>query len=313
VALSQALAVYDLLSKASVTGEQVEALFHAHGIQDVNVLRVEGEQGMTEFIKCRLRANGPAAGPTLGVIGRLGGIGARPGRSGLVSDADGAIVSLATALVLADLQAGGDTLAGDVVISTHICPNAPVVAHQPVPFMGSPVDMATKNRYEVDATMDAILSVDTTRGNRLVNQRGFAITATVKQGWILRVSDALLDLQAWVTGRLPIVLPITTQDITPYGNSLYHMNSILQPSTATTAPVVGVALTAESVVPGSATGVSGIDVIETTVRFCAEVAKAFGSGACAFHDPAEWDEIVRRYDTLDVLQTAGRGASTYDP
>jgi len=31
--------------------------------------------------------------------------------------------------------------------------------------------------------------------------------------------------------------PITTQDITPYGNGVYHLNSILQPSIATTAPL----------------------------------------------------------------------------
>ena len=34
------------------------------------------------------------------------------------------------------------------------------------------------------------------------------------------------------------VFPLTVQDITPYGNGLYHLNSILQPSTATNAPVV---------------------------------------------------------------------------
>jgi hypothetical protein len=150
--------------------------------------------------------------------------------------------------------------------------------------------------------MQAILSVDTTRGNRLVNQRGFAITPTVMQGWILRVSEALLDLQAWVSGRLPLVLPLTTQDITPYGNGLYHMNSILQPSTATSAPVVGVALTAESVVPGCATGASQIVDIEQAVRFCVEVAKAFGTGACPFYDPAEWQRILQRYGALDRLQ-----------
>src|SRR5919206_5094558 len=154
----------------------------------------------------------------------------------------------------------------------------------------------------------AILSVDTTRGNRLVNQRGFAITPTVKEGWILRVSDSLLDLQAWVTGRLPEVLPITNQDLTPYGNDLFHLNSILQPSTATSAPLVGVALTSESVVPGCATGVSSAVDVEEAVRFCVEVAKAFGQGACQLYDPDEWAIIAARYGALRVLQTPGRGA-----
>jgi len=57
------------------------------------------------------------------------------------------------------------------------------------------------------------------------------------------------------TGRAPVTFPITMQDITPYGNGVDHLNSILQPATATAAPVVGVAICAETAVPGRATGV----------------------------------------------------------
>ena len=81
--------------------------------------------------------------------------------------------------------------------------------------MGSPVDMDAMNPVEVDAQMDAILSVDTTRGNLILNRRGFAITPTVKEGYILKVCPDLLRLMSIVTGQAPAVLPITTQDITP--------------------------------------------------------------------------------------------------
>ena len=101
---------------------------------------------------------------------------------------------------------------------------------------------------------------------RVVNHRGFAISPTVKEGYILRVSEDLLDIMSYVTGRMPQVFPITTQDITPYGNELYHLNSILQPCTATRAPVVGVALTAETAVPGCATGASQVSDIESTTK-----------------------------------------------
>src|SRR5262249_18300388 len=188
----------------------------------------------------------------------------------------------------------------------HICPNAPTVAHPVVTMMNSPVDMATLNREEVRPEMEAIISVDTTRGNRVVNHRGIAISPTVRQGWILRVAEDLLTLVQQVTGRMPVVLPLTMQDITPYGNGLFHVNSILQPSTATDAPVVGAALTAEVAVPGSATGASHPTDIDLAVRFCLEVAKAFGRGQCRFHDAAEWDAIQRRYGSMRVLQTLGR-------
>jgi len=69
--------------------------------------------------------------------------------------------------------------------------------------MGSPVDMRAMNTYEVDPKMDAILSIDTTKGNRIVNHRGFAVSPTVKEGWILRVSEDVLDIVEWSTGNSP--------------------------------------------------------------------------------------------------------------
>ena len=90
-------------------------------------------------------ARGKTAGgdaPTLGIIGRLGGVGARPAAIGLVSDADGAVAALAAAIKLRVMHAAGDRLPGDVIVATHICPNAPTQPHEPVPFLGSPVDMA---------------------------------------------------------------------------------------------------------------------------------------------------------------------------
>lgn len=278
-------------------------MLRAHGVCYIQVERVQSPRGATDFVSGAIV--GSAGGPVLGIIGRLGGIGARPHAIGLVSDADGTIVTLAAALKLTDMAAAGDRLPGTVRFATHICPNAPTIPHEPVPFMHSPVDMDTMNRMEVHPDMTAILSVDTTRGNRLVNKRGMAITPTVKQGYVLRVAEPLLDLMSWVTGELPAVLPITTQDITPYGNGLHHVNSILQPCTATSAPVVGVALTAQSTVPGPATGVSSIFDIEQATRFCIEVAKLYGAGRCPFYALEEWTTLQARYGSLEHLQTMG--------
>lgn len=300
--LKQVLEIYELLDSARVDGAAVAALLRTRGIADVTVTTVEGSAGTTDFVKAVI-PGGP--GPTLGIIGRLGGIGARPERIGLVSDADGAITALAIALKLADMRANGDVLPGPVIVATHICPNAPSRPHHPVAFMGSPVDTATMNRYEVDARMEAILSIDTTKGNRICNHRGFAISPTVKTGWILQVADDLLDLYTWSTGRLPVVLPITMQDITPYGNSVYHVNSILQPCTVTAAPVVGVAITAETAVPGCGTGASRAGDIEEAARFCLEVAKAFTAAGCRFYDPAEYGQLQRLYGSMERLQTLG--------
>ena len=307
--LKQVIEIMELLDSALVSGNDVREFLNGRGLTDIEVKTITGEKGSTDFVKIKVRGthgkfNGGSA-KTLGIIGRLGGIGARPEQIGLVSDADGAIVALSLALKLADMKVKGDELDGDVVISTHICPNAPVKPHKPVPFMGSPVDTATMNREEVDPDMDAILSVDTTKGNRVANWRGFAITPTVKEGWVLKVSDTLLDIVGWTTGELPKVCPITTQDITPYGNELYHINSIMQPCTATDMPVVGVAITSQVPVPGCVTGASHPTDIEEATRFTLEVAKQYGKGLCSFYDEEEWNKIVNRYGVFKNLQTLG--------
>ena len=154
--------------------------------------------------------------------------------------------------------------------------------------------------------MDALLSVDATKGNRIAKFRSLAITPAVKEGYILRVSEDLLDIMQWVTGGIPRVVPITTQDITPYGNGLYHLNSIMQPWVATDAPVVGVAITTELPVPGCATGASHVADIELASRFCLEVAKAFGAGSCRFYDREEFNRITELYGTMEHLRSPGR-------
>jgi hypothetical protein len=309
MALKQVIEIYELLDSAEVNGEAVASLLKKRGVDEVEVKSIRGEKGKTDSIKVWIpglkgkRSGGPS--PTLGVIGRLGGIGARPEMIGLVSDADGAIAALSVALKLADMKERGDRLPGDVILATHVCPNAPTLPHEPVPFMGSPVDMKSLNDHEVDPEMEAILSIDTTKGNRIINQRGFAVSPTVKEGYILRVNEDLLRIMEITTGRRPSVFAITTQDVTPYGNDLFHLNSIMQPCVATQAPVVGVAITAESVVPGSATGASHVVDIEEAVRFIIEVAKNFGKGQCGFYDEEEFKRIVELYGSMRHLQTLG--------
>lgn len=309
MALKQVLDVYEILDDIHVNGEVVTEYAKSKGILDATYTRVDEGKGPTDFIRLVIpgrngKLNGGKA-PTLGIIGQLGGIGARPERIGFVSDGDGALSAVATAIKLIDMVGKGDQIDGDVIVSTHICPTAPTMPHDPVSFMGSPVDMATNVKLTVDPDMDAILSVDTTKGNRILNKRGFALTPTVKAGYILHISEDLLQIQQTSTGELPCVLALTTQDITPYGNGLYHMNSILQPCCGTDAPVVGVAITTESSVPGCATGATHeVDVAEV-VQFCVEAAKEFTAGKCSFYDKDEFEMIQKLYGSMKVLQTRG--------
>jgi hypothetical protein len=309
MSLSHTLAAYEALDSPSASGATVEALLDGVAGVTCDVERVTGPKGATDFVRIVLPGvrgqRGGGRAPTLGIVGRLGGVGARPSRIGLVSDADGAVAAVAIARKLAFMRRAGDVLAGDVVIATHICPDAPTKPHVPVDFMDSPVSIEEMNRREITPDMAAVLSIDTTKGNRILNTRGFAISPTVKEGWILKVSADLVRLMEVTTGRPAVTFPITMQDITPYGNGVDHLNSILQPATATAAPVVGVAIAAATAVPGCATGASHEVDIAEAVRFAIEVAKEVGEGQCRLHDEEEFARLVSLYGDMRRLQGPG--------
>jgi len=309
MSLKYTMEVLELLDDASVNGEAVVRLFEGKKYVEASYTTVTGENGSTDFVKILIKGtNGKSSGgnaPTLGVVGRLGGLGARPNRIGFVSDGDGAAASVTIALKLAIMSEKGDRLPGDVYVTTHICPDAPTRPHEPVDFMDSPVDILTMNRYEVVPEMDAVLSIDTTKGNKVINHRGIAISPTVKSGYILKFNDDLLRIMEMTTGDSPVTFAVTTQDITPYGNGVYHLNSILQPAVATDAPVVGVAITAKTAVPGCGTGASHEVDIAQAVRFCIEVAKEYTQGNFEFYDKEEYERLVKLYGSMKHLQTLG--------
>ena len=308
MALMQVMELYEVLDDPAVSGEKVVAFLAQQGI-GAESKTVAGDKGHTDFVTVVIAGtHGKLSGgdaPTLGVVGRLGGIGARPERIGFVSDGDGALAALACAYKLGKMAKLGDRLAGDVIVKTHICPDAPTRPHEPVPFMDSPVDIATMNAYEIDPAMDAVISIDTTKGNRIINHKGISMSPTVKEGYILKVSDDLVSILETTTGMPAHIFPLSIQDITPYGNDLYHINSILQPAVATSAPVVGIAITTATPVAGCATGASHVIDVELAVRFAIETAKAYGEGKCAFYDAEEYARILKLYGSMTHIQTPG--------
>ncbi|MFR8831580.1 MAG: DUF1177 family protein, partial [Eggerthella lenta] len=137
----QLIELYDLLDSPAASGAGV--VEYLRGIDpacDAETYVLEGPKGSTDMVRVRIPGSrGRAAGgeaPTIGLLGRLGGLGARPERIGFVSDGDGALTALACAAKLLSMHARGDVLPGDVFVSTHVCPHAPTFPHEPVAFMG---------------------------------------------------------------------------------------------------------------------------------------------------------------------------------
>lgn len=308
--LKQVIDLYEVMDDPNVTAGDIAELFLTQCPRlDYQIDEVETAEGKTEFIRITIPgARGKRRGgnaPTLGITGTLGGIGARPAATGFVSDGDGALAALSAGLKLLIMNCRGDVLDSDVIVTTHICPNAPTVPHEPVPFMGAAVSDEEINRYCVLEEMDAILSVDTTKGNEVINHNGFAISNTVKCGYLLSVSEGLTDIMKRTTGQPPRVFPLAQQDITPYGNGLNHLNSILQPAVATEAPVVGVAITAEVPVAGCATGATRLQDVESAARFMAEAAKEFSRDENLFYNREEYERLVSQYGTMSHFRTPG--------
>lgn len=180
MSFKQVIELADLLDDGRVTGEDVVKYVTAEGNVKATCTTVTGAKGSTDFVKFLIPGkNGKTKGgtaPTLGIVGRLGGLGARPERIGFTSDGDGALAASAIAAKLARMTVRGDELEGDVIVGTHICPDAPTLPHKPAPFMDSPVTMDVLNKEEIDPAMDAILSIDTTKGNQIICHNGIAIT-----------------------------------------------------------------------------------------------------------------------------------------
>lgn len=310
--LKQVVDVFEVMDSPSVNGEKVKNYLMECGAtaEEIHIERIRSDIGSTDFLRAVINGkngkNGGGTAPTLGIVGRLGGLGARPTITGFVSDGDGALAAVSVAAKLFCMKAQGDSLLGDVIITTHICPDAPTREHKPVPFMRCPIPSAEINQLEVDIAMDAVLSIDTTKGNKIINTRGYAISPTAKQGYLLKTSDDLLNIMTSTSGRHPHVFALTQQDITPYENGLRHINSIMQPSVATEAPVVGVAITSEVPISGCATGATHEIDVEQASRFVVEVAKSFTAGECKFYDSNEFKLINNLYGNMSRFQTQGQ-------
>ncbi|MBN9402168.1 MAG: DUF1177 family protein, partial [Burkholderiales bacterium] len=108
MSLSHTLKAFDALDSAYATGKTVLDLLAPHDRSvRASVETIQGPRGKTDFVRVVVpgtagKQKGGTA-PTLGIVGRLGGVGARPTRIGLVSDGDGAVAAVAAALKLASM------------------------------------------------------------------------------------------------------------------------------------------------------------------------------------------------------------------
>jgi hypothetical protein len=123
----------------------------------------------------------------------------------------------------------------------------------------------------------------------------------LKDGYLLRPTVPMLDIVERVSGHAPIVVPLFTQDLTPPGNGVHRINSIMQPATLTNAPVIGVALLSPIVTGGASTGVTDEHDLAMAGRFVIEVAKEHANGSLPLYYEDEFTRLVELYGPLTRL------------
>lgn len=299
--LREVLDVIDLLDDPrSGVDEFLELL--GPGDHEVTREAFKNELGSTEFVKILFKGKaGKSSGgdaPTLGIIGSNGGLRLPGDRSGLVSDADGCIVGLSCALRLARMARRQQQLKGDVIVSTHICQQAHPIPHDPYPFVMSPIPSSEKHPKMLDERMDAVLTPETCKGNKLVTADSFAVSPPVKEGYILRPHQSILHIVEMVTGKNPVIFPITMQDITPFESGVHHVCGMVIPSVFGTAPVIGVPISMNQPVLPAATGVQQAVALDFAGRFCIEVAVSFGLGECQFYHESDFEAFIKAYGSI---------------
>lgn len=304
MSLSQTLTLCNLIDNRSIKGQDVVDLFSQYPGIIASTHRVVSSKEIVDFIRVVIPGkngklcHGEAA--TLSIIGRYDHCQSQQYNEPVSAVAGGGVISLTCALKLAEMQSKGQFLAGDVIVTTHLYPDGFPFPHGSVDIIHSMMDIETMNAHEVDQTADAFLSIDSQKDQQILKYNRYAISPTVKQGYILSVSEDLLRIMTQSHGLAAATFPITTQDIAPYGNGIHHFNRILQPAIATDAPVVGIMLA--SAEPSTSTHTNNELDTSAVVKFIIQVANEFGQGTCSFFDYYEFTLLKSLYGNMSHLQ-----------
>lgn len=253
-------------------------------------------EGVT-YVKALYRGSGK---DRVEVLGRLGAIQVK-GEKGLVSDADGAIVTLAVLFEVINLLEKGIKFDVDISFVTNLALDAKLIPHKPFNFMIPLVGMEEALKEEVDKEANLILSIDSTKGNRLAKYNDFAITQVIKDGYILKVSDDVLDIYSRVTGHEPYFVPLTTGDLLPLDYKVYHISTLVLPWIYSTGALIGIATVSKQIIPGYVTGVQDIEMLEHASRFCLEAIKLIEKGGKVY-DEEELKELKEKLGESNLMK-----------
>lgn len=311
--LEQLSKAFNSCDMPEVNGTRLVEYLNSLGACEVQVLDVCGLNRTYKTLKVTISGtHGAISGgnsPTLGIIGQCGGQSLSQKTKEHIPDYIGTNVVLFAAARILKMIKSGNTLRGDVILSVQISSDSPASVTSKCK---EPCKKALTHS-EVSLLMDAVISIGSYRGGKIGNSKGIAISPTVKEGYILKTSDDLWNLAKRKMGVSPMGLPLSQQDIIPFEKGLPQAHTILQPSTATSAPVIGIAIQNE-MISGKRIDTSLLEkieisehIIESMGHFLVDVATAFTNNECSFFDEQEYTLLRTSYGDMSHFQHIGWG------
>lgn len=304
--LKQGIEVFDLLTSAKVNSTRIVEYISSFGPCKAQVEGSCGPNGSYKTLKVTIAGtDGAISGgksPTLGFVGQVGDQASSQSKNERIPDYIGTSIVLLTAAKILQMITSGNALRGDVILSAQIGSNTSTsVSSENTTFQKE-----VPTHTEVSLVMDAVISIGSYRGAKIGYNKSIAISPTVKEGYILEISDDLWALAKKTNDVSPISLPLSQQDIIPCEKGLPQAHTILQPSRATSAPVVGIGIQNE-MASRHGLNTSLFERIESTGRFLVTVATAFTNNNCSLYDEHEFTILRTSYGDMSHFQHIGWG------
>ena len=294
---NRVLEIQDLLTGGNVQGQQVadylNNIYQSPPSTTTTYTQVSSAPDQqSDVVTTQIASNAPS--PGLMAVGQGNAI-ANQGAYHIASDADGIICALVVAAELLKMTGNGLSLNKSITISTHIRYAANDMD------ISDDLDVLISQQQTTGRMFDGILTVRALKDNSRTNFRGFGISPTVKEGWILPMSGDLFRLAGETSGELPQMLPITMYDITRGNNNVpLRANNLLTPNIFTDKPVVGIGISTQTKPPRQRANASHFVDIEETVRFIVEAALAYDRNALTLYDAGMFARAKARYSSIDM-------------
>lgn len=294
----------DLLSQNDFGSNELVDYLKSVGPADAEIQLVHTVDSSIEILKVIIKGTeGAFSGgtrPTLGIVSQLSNCKSTIEGIGCIDMNAGVFSVLVAAYELLHITKTEGGILGDVMFAVFIGSDV-------TPKLRALISFLSDNSFGISQHMDAVLSVGTSKFFERENDGSIAVSPTVKEGYILKISDDILDVFSRQSNQAIEALTITQQDIIPTEKGMTQRTNLLQPSTKTSAPVVGISIGSSAALSNEDGRVVSLKDIGRIATGCLDIARSYGANECVFYDEEEFTELRVSYGNMSHFQGIGWG------